>query len=853
MFTPAFEFAASNIYKAVSQDSQFHVKLIKANQVPARVEASFYQIRKRLPDDINNYYTYIVGQINTSMFNLLDQEHHWYRDTWINFKDDINNRKINIMLYNQYGLVVPREYCWYTFIDESSLCICVKVDSSFRLKYDYDSIKYLRVYSNAYFNTNEFNSLPNKIGLVCNGQWVLNNVDKANLQSTINTLKSNGGDVIVYVNGYYYDHVDLLIENNSYVEYLYDQSIISKKTYPINSLRSFTSELDNCNKYLIYTDDLPINYMQFFDDYDFFVVAQTPSNSKGVYYYKHKADSCRNVTDKDYSLKVSYVDNLVSYLNTINELYTLPKAITLCKRKSGLMTPIIYSSLKLHELYKVPQEQQLDVLNSSRYSFQDLRCEKLENNDYFKFSQFENLSQLTIQLANSALEYDAITHYLAKHVIVSNSNAIDVPVNYRAPSTVFEYDTNGNYIDYYSTTGPIYIKNNPQAKFFEFLYGTATDTIDRLYNYNEDIVVQYKDFSLFKASFIGNSQITNWQEVTNYTIDSNNKIIHNATSDEKLMIVYYNKPIVIRFDVTFDSGYIRFPIHFKQDRGLGVAVQIADIAFRNIEIFLNRKKLTKDLDYFMNYPWVVVCNKTYFDYTKPNQEIEIRLYGPTTDYTKINELEEVGFIHHDVLSRNHKYDLKDDRELAFFIDGRMQDRSTLKFAETDNTVRTAAINNGKPYVIKQPFIPIYDITNAKTVTLLEPSIEKNKRFRDFFTEVLPEPSVDPFNVIFQKHYLYSPLMSAMINDILNGSIPSTFYSTPYSDADIIHLVDSQYSQLYSLDPIKFNLPDNIVEIHPHIGNSVINLTILQYRFISNVNRIFFRNKINLSGYLTVTA
>jgi hypothetical protein len=853
MFTPVFEFATANIYKAVSQDSQFHIKLIRANKVIARKEAMFYQVNKRLPDDTNNYYTFAIGQINTNTFNMLRQDHDWYRDTWVNFKDDINDRKINLMIYNENGIVVPREYCWYSFIDESALCIAVKVDSSFQTKFDYESIKYLRVYSNAYFNTNEYNSLSTKIGLVCKGQWVFNNVDKANIQSDIAKLKSNGGDVIVYVNGYYQDNVDLFIENNSYIEYIYDQSIIAKHVYPISSLRSFNSEIDSCNKYLIYTDDEPIGYMQFFDDYDFFITAQTTPNSKGVYYYKHKADSCRNVTDKDYSLKVAYVDNLVNYLNTKSELLSSLKAVTLYKRKSGLMTPLIYSSLKLHELYKVPSAQQLDVLNSTRYSLQDLRCEKLESSDYFKFAEFDSLSHLTIQLANSALGYDAITHYLAQHVVVSSNTAIDVPVNYRAPSTVFEYDANGNYIDYYSTSGPVYTKNNTNSQYFEFVYGTVTDTIDRLYNYNETITVQYREFSLFKASFMGTSQITSWQEITNYIINPDNTLTHNAVTGEKVMIVYYNKPLVLRLNATFDKGYIKFPIYFRQDRGLGLSNQIADIGFRNVELFLNKKKLTKGLDYFMNYPNVIICNKTYLDYTKSNQEVELRLYGPTLDYTKINELEDSGFINHDVLSRNHKYDLRDDRELAFFIDGSIQNRTTLKFAETDNTVRTSAPNNGKPYVVKQPFIPIYDITNAKTLTLLEPSIDKNKRFRDFFTEVFPEPKIDEFNVIYQKHYLYSPLMSGIINDVINGAIPSTFYSTPYTDSDVIHLVDTEYADIYDLDPIKYNLQDSLVEIHPHIGNSIINLSLLQYRFIANVNRIFFKNKINLSGYLAVSA
>jgi hypothetical protein len=92
----------------------------------------------------------------------------------------------------------------------------------------------------------------------------------------------------------------------------------------------------------------------------------------------------------------------------------------------------------------------------------------------------------------------------------------------------------------------------------------------------------------------------------------------------------------------------------------------------------------------------------------------------------------------------------------------------------------------------------------------------------------------------------------MINDIITGVLPQSLYTNPYDDSTIINLLDNDYKNYYILDPIYYNLPDNLVEIHPHLGNSVITLNLFQYRFIMNVIRIITKgniNRINLSGYL----
>ena len=79
--------------------------------------------------------------------------------------------------------------------------------------------------------------------------------------------------------------------------------------------------------------------------------------------------------------------------------------------------------------------------------------------------------------------------------------------------------------------------------------------------------------------------------------------------------------------------------------------------------------------------------------------------------------------------------------------------------------------------------------------------------------------------------------------------------TPYNDDTILQLLNDKYRILYKLDPILKEFPDNVIAIHPHYGNSPIELSLYQYRFISNVVRIITKGKperLNLSEFITIT-
>lgn len=857
------KFALDNIYCAPGQDRQFSFSLVRVNKVnqPLTSVVSVYNVTKRLPNVNYSYHVFILGNVNPQLLNLLRQGRDWFKDVWIKVSDDMVARNYIFKIYNDEGVIYPRQHIYYSFIDENSIIIAMEFEYTLKQKFNIDSFKYMHVYSNSFFNSAEFMGYPQRFGIQYAYNFVFNNADKVALQNQIATWQAAGGKAIVYVNGYYTDNLNLNIPDNSYIEIVYDQSIISKEKFIINDLRTFESTKDNKLKYLIFRDNI-INSIQFKDDVEIYVSNDNQLVTKGLFFYQHKDYAVRNVTDKDFSLYTSFVNNTAQEVTNLTTGAIQDKIIVLYTRKAGVTRQLVYNASKIHELYKLPQDVELDVLTNNNYTLHDFRAATLEDSDYFKVCNLNGIKNLTTDLAIGAMGYGATAFYFANtpKPVPYGETSIQVPILYHNNSLAFEYDNEGKFTGWYTTSGPIYLLNNTTTRYVEFLYGQTPSDFGRLYNNNESLTLLHQEYKVLSAYFNGVQRITNWEDITNDTSRcsvTGNTLVLTEQVDYKVKVIYLNQPNVYDFTMPLVDGILYFPLTIREDRGTGIQTFPVDVPYSHIEIYLNKRKLTPGLDYFMKFPYVSICNKEYIDYNLPEQQIHIRMYGFTLEKANINKNEKTGFVNHGVLLRNNVYDIRDDRVMSIYIKGLIQDRSLVRFAENDNTIRMNDPLNGLPYVIKEPFIPLKTITETDTLPLFEIDADKNKRISDLFNIVFPEPNINQTNVISNHYYIFSPIVGKIIADMLDGNIPASLYTTPYNDETIITLLDqSPYKEILALDPIKFNMPDNLVEIHPHIGNTTVNLNLFQYRFITNVIRLITNNnpsKINISGYLTISA
>ena len=155
--------------------------------------------------------------------------------------------------------------------------------------------------------------------------------------------------------------------------------------------------------------------------------------------------------------------------------------------------------------------------------------------------------------------------------------------------------------------------------------------------------------------------------------------------------------------------------------------------------------------------------------------------------------DETGFVCNGILSKNDRYDVRDDRVMRFIVDGRLRTRNELMFAENDNGVYTAHARNGAPYSISDMVVPIESVSTKETYSFREVSRVLDDKISDYLSLYLPEPYIDETTLISHRHILLSPLLSRLLDDILNGVLILPDITIPYSDTDVKEwLVDYEY-------------------------------------------------------------
>jgi hypothetical protein len=856
----AQRFALDNIYCAPGQDKQFSFRMTRMNKMhlPPKGRVLVHNTTKHLPSTQHNYHVFSIGGIPPQILNLLTQQEGWFRDSWIRVSEDMVARNFLMKIYSEDGLVYPSQHVYYSFTDQNSLIVALEITTALRSQFPVDTFRFMHVYSNAYFNTLRFNALAVKTGIAYRCAVVNNNLHKVQLQTFIQTHKANGGDVYVYVNGHYTRQVNLNIPDGSLVEVVYDQSVRSVEQFALNSLRTFQSTLDSKTKYLLYRTDYK-DFIQYQDDTELYVMCESALVSKGVYFYKHSSDVMRNVSDKDYSVNAAYVNNTSVRLGELSVPGTQDKSLVMYSRHSGREMPLVYSALKLHELYKLPHDVQKDVLNNTGYTTSLYRAETLENSNYFQVARSPRMADISHELASDTLGYSALTHYYANTPQRLITPDALVPELYQWDSLCFEYNVQGRYMGRHVTNGPLYTRSAPQVGHVEFMKGRVPVNFGvlqgnvgtlTLTDVNEEVV-------LVGAYFTGITRQSVWSELTpSEQTRVGNTITWSIDQDKKVKVIRLNELNIFERDIALDGGYIQLAITALEDRGTGMLHHPCDVPYLNVSVYLNGHHLSEGIDYKLDFPLITIFSKAYLNHSLPVQRVHVRCSGFTLDKAQINHLDINGFVNNGVLTRNNYYDLRDDRVCSVFIGGRLYDKSLVRFSEDDNTVRIQDPLNGLTYTVRENFIPIRTLSGVDTRALYNLNTQTNTKISALFNVAYPEPSISPFNVINTPHLLFSPVVSKVINDILKGVLPETLYSTPYNDNTILSLLDNEYKALLAADPVRTDFPSTIVTIHPHLGNTVIALNLLQYRFVQNVIRIITNNqpqKVNLSGYIALSS
>ena len=266
---------------------------------------------------------------------------------------------------------------------------------------------------------------------------------------------------------------------------------------------------------------------------------------------------------------------------------------------------------------------------------------------------------------------------------------------------------------------------------------------------------------------------------------------------------------------------------------------------------MNGHALVEDIDYFVDFPSVMIVSKAYIIDDKSKQSVTVRCTGfpfSVGDTLKRVKPREVGFIQYGKVSVDQHHDLHDDRLIRCVVDGGVFDPSVITFDEEGDAEVSRFALDGKPYSIETPYV---SLGGALGVNLYQAQIKDYElclRIGDYLTEHLPKDKYRLPPVIHQLYRVYSPFLSAISTDLKYGRLMSPPLKTDVLDIDKIV---SRYKKYLTMDPALRGFDDHFVNIHAHCQNTYMELTARDIAFLNKLNDLYLKGKVDISKFYRV--
>lgn len=860
MYEVLKQHALDAIWCNPTQDNQIRLGVKRISSPGGEiVSAEVMRRRVTLPKLDRRFHVFWVGQAHPKILNLLPQNPDWAEATWIPFSDAVNNEGVFVDLYVDYGVHLPLHRTYYMYTDDRALILAVDITSKSLINYETDQL-YLRVYSNAYYASTQASGLTTDVKT--NGALIVNSSNILQLQSEIANLRTLPGTVLCFKNGLHIDDISpVTVGQGDVVEYIYDASIKSVVDIPVTGLQTFTSQVDNCFKYLIHFagQSSQIDYV---DDIDLYCLNFTGSRYQGTHIHRNLAKTLRMVTHRDYSLAV---DTYVAIANQLAGLLGLGQTdphsytVRLYIRQGGMIRPLVYENQRVFELYKLPDDEIVRALIGVDSSMPYWRADNLEASGYTQLMRSSYLEAQDITLIEKAMGYNAIAKYVGDTPSQVQPNAptglIYPPQAAVKTGTMYEYDANGNLLGFYpNVNSEIYKTQNAATTLVECISGEGSWTSSVVEGTDGLPIPAQADYRVYMCYLVNGQPNLEWKDITGtnfYTVVNGKLVWANQEFDQWLQVRTNEKFLAFEVDIVPVAG----TVYMDLTEYVGAEHRIMSIPMGDLDIWLNGKSLIKDLDYYLNFPRVYITAKEHLVQPAGStpQKVTVRFTGFCDDKLQLTAKGDYGFVQYGFLSQNSRFNIRDDKVLRITVRGSYRDRSSLKFSEDHSGVEVLSALNGSPYQVKDVVVPIDSFCQTGTYPLLANSQAVDAAVENYLSTRIPDPTDTTPSVIPKRYLVYSPFFAHIINDVNTGQIDRTKLQANLTDMDVMDLV-KDYLPLLEFDPLntKYNIDSRYVLIHPTNLDRTIEVDLYGYQFIDRVKKLYGRGLIDLSQSLNIS-
>ena len=794
-----------------------------------------------LPKAETWFQVFQVGNFHPTVVGISDPWAGWVRADTL-----VNEFNIHLQFYNAKGRLLPLSLAYLRVLENNNLIIAIEM-YDLQLNFAKEDL-YVRFYDGKFKYSTEWTS-----DYTCstNSKVVRNASEIFNFVVEYQQQVAKAGYTFAYINGYAVP--ELTLENIKvwdYVEYFHDGFVEEVITFNVKSLPTFTSTLDKKRKYILHPPKR-VEYIKYFND----IELQVYNGTDGRYYPIHTAMSLRQLTHRDYSIPTENIQQMVTDEADWYSIDTLKLKVFV--RRSALDRPLIYESNRIHELYKLSDKGILGAMTGINSVLNEWKAAVLEQSYYVRLmsAKYDSVDNA---LCTKAYGYNSISKLVADSPLYTQLDndltIVELPPLLAKGCTVYEYDSDGLLLGYYAHTNAPnaqYTCTNANAAIVEAIEGLGSQALDITFNaklYQTEAGLNYRIYRQKLLSGVESGEYTDITGTAEYDIDENGVVNWSLDFDRQQPIVFSDKRF-LAYSFTEDSydGLIEFSLaYLRSDKA---AKYPLPFAMEKVEIWMNGRALTPNLDFFVDWPRVTICNKSYLN------DGELR-HKPTITVRCRNLAKEwipgkYGFVINGLLSNNNLFDVRDDKVVRTVVNGQVYHRDHLEFREDLNIVVSNGLN-WKPYFIDDPTIPLRNITDQNTYVLRDQARDIDRRVEAYMTNFYPTPNVATENPIGEKHHTFDPFLNKLIHDLIHNIL------LPVEPDDIDFISTAQFDQLIqpytyllTTDPILQGVDLHYVEVHPHDGYDVLELTPIQYSIIERANDRYLNNQVVLNKLLRI--
>jgi hypothetical protein len=816
----------------------------------------------KLPSSREKYHLFQIGQLHPLILGMFEYSPAWVREQWISAKDAIIDLNFIMDIYNIQGIQLPRFEVFYMFTNDRNFIVAIKENRTIPINYKTDDI-FIRVYTNAYFDSVRAHSSVETT--YCYGAKISSSDQLLNVQYLYESYATKSGLVYGFVNGRLVDKIDMTTTKiGDTIDFVYDSSVLRTVTFRIGDLPYFESILDNKRKYLLHYVSQTNDTIDYHDDMDIFIADEyLPGRYNGVYYHRNNPNACRMVTHRDYSIVVDYFMQYAAQLqlmagDRILDFENLK--VRLHIRKSGYYRPLVFENNRIQELYKLSSTQVLNAMCGVNAGVSVWRAENLENSAYTQLMR-SNAVNISRALVEEAYGYNAVSKILGDTPKLtydySGRKQVEVPHGLESNSMAYEYDSDGLLIGFYRhVAGTVYNCLNNNCALVEMISGIGDYYPDVRFGTDNIPIPTSAEYRVYRCHYQEDGTLDNdWKDVTDsafYTVQ-NNTIVWSPTDYNSYIMVRTNAKFLAYEQHIFPvGGTLEITLTEMETRNHIVDNHILPVPMGELDVFLNGRSLIEGLDYFVNFPRLVIVNKAWLRHplSTTAQKVHVRFTGFCKTELVRETPEDFGWVQYGLLSKNNKFDIRDDRVLRIVMNGQLYDWSQLKFSETDLGLGILNARNGYPYQIRDIVVPMRQYTDSDTYAYRAESKVIDRSVSDYLTTLLPEPSYANPSAIPRRYEVVSPFIARIIYELRVGQIPLATVSKSLTDNEVIEICQP-YEFMLAFDPTQ---PDvgadaNYVIIHPHIEYSAVPLKFYQYRFLQQVVKLYSNGLVDLSSFI----